>query len=208
MRTVLAAAAAGALVIGSASGAAIAKPAKKQAAVPRIQSVSIWGHSPVNVHTIDSAREIKVRATVRYAKDEAPQSAATSPTASVTLAAYAKKVQLPAVVPIAGPMAAETLLFHSSSQKDLRLRTVGYKLDPAEIAALQDAVRAAQDAKTKVYLCISDVDVAGVTAMSTKVTKRVAPTKGKAVRDCVKVIDVDPELTKTTKDDNGPTNQS
>ena len=201
MRTILAAAAAGALVLGSTAGVATAKPSKP-APAPKIQSVSIHDHSPINVFSVDSAREIQVRATVRYTKGQVPVAA---PVSTVTLAAYAKKVQAPAVAPLTAAFTAENLPYYSNTKKDLRLRTVGYKLDQAEVDALKVALVAAAPTKSKVYLCISDVFVTGVTEQSKKVDKRLGDAKGKAVRDCVKVINVDPKTTETTKDD-GPAN--
>ena len=62
MRTVLAAAAAGALIMGSAAGAMAAPASDKPApqATVKLQSVSINGHSPINVSTRDAqARAIK-----------------------------------------------------------------------------------------------------------------------------------------------------
>jgi flavoprotein len=70
------------------------------------------------------------------------------------------------------------------------------------VASLKAAVAEATKTRTKVYLCISNIAVADVSDMSNKVEKRLGK-KGKAVRDCVKVIDVDPKSTTTTKDD-GP----
>jgi hypothetical protein len=200
MRTVVAAAAAGALILGSASGA-IAAPKNKPASEPRVQSVSIHGHSPVNVWSVDSAREIKLRATVRYAKGKTPAKGS-APDTQVWLDTFTKKV---AGAPITTPsnpfIRVQPLDWSRQNKKDVRY-TKTYKLTAPEVASLKAAVAEATKTRTKVYLCISNIAVADVSDMSNKVEKRLGK-KGKAVRDCVKVIDVDPKSTTTTKDD-GP----
>lgn len=202
MRTVLAATAAGALVLGSAGGA-IAHPTKKSTpAEPKLQSVSIKGHSPVNVFSITSDRTITVRATVRYAK-ATPE---VMPTGTVTLAAYTKKVNgdpitlaTDALEPITADLASS-----SKTKRDVRLK--------AEIALLETqvgALQAAVAANTKVYLCIAAAsvtesaaeDAPSIDGKSTKVKKRLGLKGKKPVRDCVKVISVDPTTTETTADD-------
>ena len=93
MRSVLAAAAAGALVIGSATGAmATGKPNRGhhhphgQAAYLQLTKVDIHRHSPINVNAAAVTRDLKVRATVR---DTDKVNNPTSVT--VVLASYGKR---------------------------------------------------------------------------------------------------------------------
>ena len=93
MRTLLVAAAAGALALGSVAGATAA-PGRKSNDKPVLQVVNIVGHSPLNVfdvtttdNTTMSVRPLTVRATVRY------NGMTPLPTISVTLDAYSSKVR-------------------------------------------------------------------------------------------------------------------
>jgi hypothetical protein len=200
MRTVLAAAAAGALIMGSAAGA-MAAPKEKPAPTPKIQSVSIHGHSPINVFNVDSAREIKLRATLRYTRGKTPVKEL-APATQVWLDTFTKKVAgTPITTPDTPTIIVNPLDWSWQNKKDVRY-TETYKLTVEQVASLQVAVAEAAKTQAKVYLCISNVAAEGVTSKSTKVMKRLGE-KGKPVRDCVKVINVDPKTTKTTKDD-GP----
>jgi hypothetical protein len=201
MRTVLAAAAAGALLLGSAGGA-MATAKDKPAPAPKVQSVSIHGHSPVNVFSVDSAREITLRATLRYASGKTPEKGK-APATEVWLDTFSKKVAGTPILTPDTPTIKEPLVWAWQNKKDVRY-TTAFKLTADEVTSLQAAVAEATKTQTKVYLCISDVAAADVTDMSTKVMKRLGE-KGKAVRDCVRVINMDPKLTDTTKDD-GPAN--
>ena len=202
MRTVLAAAAAGALIMGSAAGA-MAAPEDKPAPKPQIQSVSIHGHSPVNVWSVDSAREIQLRATVRYAKGTTPAKGS-APATQVWLGTFTKRVAgTPIATTPSNPfIKVDALDVRSQNKRDARY-TKTFKLTAPEVTSLQAAVTAATNTQTKVYLCISNVATEGVTERSNKVEQRLVGKKGKPVRDCVKVINVDPKTTETTKDD-GP----
>jgi hypothetical protein len=198
MRTVLAAAAAGALLLGSAGGA-MAAPKDKPAPMPKIQSVSIHGHSPVNVFSVESAREIKLRATLRYASGKTPDKGTPAAT-QVWLDTFTKKVAgTPITTPDTPTIIVNPLDWSRQNKKDVRYAKT-YKLTAEQVASLQAAVAEASKTQTKVYLCISNVAAEGVTDASSKVMKRLGD-KGKPVRDCVKVINVDPKTTKTTKDD-------
>lgn len=206
MRTALAAVAAGALVLGSA-GAATADPGKAKgpkarAAKPSLTVVNIKGHSPLNVFDLVadangvSLRDLKLRATVR---DKAKQVPADS-TVTIFLDAYSKKVQgeqLENFDPI-----SVTLVPKATRSKVNKRYEARHTFTPDEAAALA----AVQAANPKAYLCISDADLAGYDAESqSKQTRKRLGKRGKAVRDCVKIINVDPTTTDTTKDDGIPT---
>lgn len=194
MRTVLATVAAAALIMGSAAGAMAAPTERKTVPDAKIHSVTIHGHSPVNVFSVDTARAIKVRATVRYAKGVSLPT--TPPTGTATLAAFSKKVDGTPIVltlPATSPITTD-LMFRSKTKKDLRFanNTVApFKLTTAQVTALQGAVATATADKTKVYLCLSDATFSpDIAATSKQVYKRLDAKR--PVRDCVKVINVDP----------------
>jgi hypothetical protein len=195
MRTVVAAAAAGALILGSASGAAVAKgkpettPAPqstvKQVKPVKLQSVSIKGHKPIDLAKVNEKSAIKLRAKVLGKKQEGA-------TVDVTLAVYDKRV--------GGTMLKTDALTSESASKALEMRMtkpkrVSFFAGDAvitqvwttdQIAALAGAVKT----NGKAFICIATADVKPVTdeRMSMGVKKRLGLAKGKAVRDCVKVI--------------------
>ena len=184
--------------MGSAAGAMAAPAAKKATPEAKIQSVSIQGHSPVNVFSVETARAIKVRATIRYAKGVSLPTE--PPTGTATLAAFSKKVNgkdLALTLPTT-PEATDldpittTLLFRSKTKKDLRFANTvtPFKLSANQVIALQGAVAKATADKTKVYLCLSDVTFPNITETSKQVYKRLDAKK--PARDCVKVVSVDP----------------
>jgi hypothetical protein len=88
MRTVLAAAAAGALIIGSAAGAAVAKPSSTPKSTLQLTSIDIKGHTAVNVNTNATTRPLVVRATVRDTNKAVVPNVSSM---EVTLAQYDKK---------------------------------------------------------------------------------------------------------------------
>jgi hypothetical protein len=103
MRTVLAAAAAGALILGSAGGAMAAKPDTKPApqTTVKLQSVSIKGHKTIDVGVLPAAT-VKLRATIW---DPANKYTSTE-TVTLQLAAFTKKVKgdpVAAVTPFDAP---------------------------------------------------------------------------------------------------------
>jgi hypothetical protein len=194
MRTVLAAAAAGALVLGSAGGA-IAKG--KPDTVPsqkgdRLVSVSIKGHAPIDIADFASLPEgagIPLRAKLWDPKRD---SAAT--TVSVTVGLFTKKVR-GSVFQVAGgdapPATAVPLVLDAADAKrkvkDYRatavLKGAGAVWTPEQLTAV--GVELAPDERA--YICISSVEVSPTTPFSTKVKKRTT-----TVRDCVKLIDTTP----------------
>ena len=204
MRTVLAAAAAGALVLGSAAGVS-AHPGKgkgPKTPKPQLQVVNIKGHSPLNVFDITtddgtgmSLRALTLRATVRDRVKPVDPAA----TVQVTLDAFSKKV---AGTELDGFDAFEVTLTPKSTKSKVNKRfEATYTFTPDQAAALAGLL--AVDATP--YLCIADADVVGYDneTWSNQTKKRLGK-KGKAVRDCVKIVKVDPKTTKTTKDDPAP----
>jgi hypothetical protein len=203
MRTVLAAAAAGALVIGSASGAmATGKPHTVPAPQKndRLVSVSIKGHAPIDLKTASADATVRLRAKLWDPKRD---SAAT--TVAVTLGVYTKKVggelfnlgTAGAPVPAPPSVATQLVLKPGDAMhkvKDYSAAPLLKGASPALWTADQLAsLAAALDPTEKAYICIASVTVDPAdTKLSTKVKKRVGPAKGKAVRDCVKVIDTTP----------------
>src|SRR5512141_3126031 len=89
MRMIVATAAAGALIVGSAVGAVAApgkgKPAKKTGNI-QISKVDIKRHSPINVDSVATARNLKLSVTLR---DTDPSASVTNVT--VTLAQFDNK---------------------------------------------------------------------------------------------------------------------
>jgi hypothetical protein len=202
LRSTLAAATAGALVLGSAAGA-VAAPGKgkgPKTPKPSLTVVNIKGHAPLNVFDIVddangvSLRDLKLRATVR---DKAKTSVdPAQDTVTITLDAYSKKVsgtELDGFDPITVTLARK----NTKSKVNKRYQAT-HVFTTDEAAALA----AVQAANPKAYLCISDADAVGYDAESqSKQTRKRLGKRGKAVRDCVKIINVDPTTTKTTKDD-------
>ncbi len=205
MRTVLAAAAAGALLLGSAGGA-VAKGKPEAVPAPqkndRLVSVSIKGHSPIDLKTATPATAIKLRAKLWDPKKD---SAAT--TVAVTLGVYTKKVNGDlfnlgtTAAPVLAPLSEETPLLLKGS--DTTHKVKDYSATPAvqgAAPALWTAdelglLATALDPGEKAYICISAVTVSPDVNKSMNVKKRLGLAKGKAVRDCVKVIDSTPLTT-------------
>ena len=224
MRTILSAAAAGALVIGTASGS-FAAPDKAKGPKAKLQlaSVSIHGHSPINFWDVsadptkNTVRTLKLRATVVDKKDVlvspadvAIDATKVAATVLVDVSEFTKKGRK-AVVPGAVTLTDVSLAMTREKRKSKNFRAE-YTFTPqqqADIKAYLAAKAAAVAPGTKVpktYICIADADVVGA-AEGTTVTnsqqtkKRLGTSKGKAVRDCVQLIDKDPTTTETKTDD-------
>jgi hypothetical protein len=205
MRTLLVAAATGALVLGSVAGATAA-PGTKPNDKPVLQVVNIAGHSPLNVFDVSiadgttmSVRPLTLRATIRYRAMTPPL-----PTISVTLDAYSTKVWGKDLTP-SGSITKVTLLpkLTGSSVNTYYQATHSFTVAEAE------AMKAALATSKKAYLCISTADVTGYTYpngwdWSTQTRKRLNMGNVKPVRECVKIINIDPTKTVTTKDDVKP----
>jgi hypothetical protein len=189
MRTVLAAAAAGALILGSASGAAVAKgkpetkPAPQSTVKPvKLQSVSIKGHKPIDLAKVTDTSAIKLRAKVLGKKQA-------DATVAVTLGVYEKRVGGTLVT------GSETLIPTSLAMRVTKPKRVSFFAGDAVITQVWTEgqigeLAKAVEANGKAFICIASADLLPVTneRMSMGVKKRLGEAKGKAVRDCVKVI--------------------
>jgi hypothetical protein len=205
MRTLLVAAAAGALVLGSVAGATAA-PGRKSNDKPVLQVVNIAGHTPLNVFDVSiadgttmSVRPLTLRATVRYREMSPPL-----PTISVTLDAYSKKVRGTDLTP-GTAITTVTLQPKVTGSKVNSYYQATHQFTLAEAQAMKDVLVASKRA----YLCISTADVTGYTYpngwdWSTQTRKRLNIGNVKPVRECVKIINIDPAKTVTTKDDVKP----
>jgi hypothetical protein len=182
MRTVLAATAAGALILGSAAGAMAADPAPVVTPPPvvKIQKVDIVRHSPINV---EKARKLKVRMTVRTST-LTPINAAT-----VTLEQFTKKVNgnpsNPTILtaPITVPLAV------TSTNADKSVVYLKGEVNEAIFAALDDGTTPALADGKSALLCISTATTDPLeTAWSKQTMKRLnKPGVEKPVRECVKI---------------------
>ena len=201
MRTALAAAAAGALILGS-TGGAIADPVKAKGpkSVVQLQSVNIHGHSLVNFFDVsetesNSVRDIKFRATVRDKKDVVGNASSVL----VTVGLFDKKVD-GSPVAVDGLTFDELTLALTKEKKRSKRYSATMSLSPTQSAPIKGYLA---QAMTKTYLCIADADLdwTGDVTNSKQVRKRLGKGDRKPVRDCVKLVDVDPSLTKTESDD-------
>jgi hypothetical protein len=205
MRTLLVAAAAGALVLGSVAGATAA-PGRNSNDKPVLQVVNIAGHTPLNVFDVSiadgttmSVRPLTLRATVRYREMSPPL-----PTISVTLDAYSKKVRGTDLT----PGTAITTVTLQPKVTGSKVNTY-YQATHEFTGAEAQAMKAVLATSKRAYLCISTADVTGYTYpngwdWSTQTRKRLNIGNVKPVRECVKIIDIDPTKTLTTKDDVKP----
>jgi hypothetical protein len=205
MRTLLVAAAAGALVLGSVAGATAA-PGRKSNDKPVLQVVNIVGHSPLNVFDVSitdlttmSVRPLTLRATVRYKAMTPPL-----PTISVTLDAYSKKVSGTDLT----PGTAITTVTLQPKPTGSKVNTYYQATHPFSVAEAE-AMKALLVTSKTAYLCISTADVTGYTYpngwdWSIQTQKRLNIGNFKPVRECVKIINIDPTKTLTTKDDVKP----
>lgn len=200
MRVLLASAAAGALVLGSAAGAATAKGKPETAPAPqttvKLQSVSIKGHAPLDLGTADlSTAAINLRATVRDPKRVVVTSGDAAAKVEVGLAIFTRKTGDPKkyMVPGTETIVPGTMLLVTDASKASKNKkyTGAAKLTAVWTVDQLAAVDKIVNPGTKAYACIWTADVVGVDneKKSTKVKKRLS-----TVRDCVKVVDstVDP----------------
>jgi hypothetical protein len=201
MRTVLAAAAAGALILGSAAGAtATPSKGKPEAKAGYLQAtkVDFHRHSPVNVFGVTTpdiaddatSRDVKVRATVR------DTSKTVDPTSvKVTVSQYEKgkpRTLTPAGFTVDVPLATVKTKKHEKVYSGIltgaSLRTAFATLPVGAVA----------------YVCIADLKMDVTVPAGDKTTikaDRKHVTKKENGGSCIKVINVDPTTTKTERDD-------
>ena len=145
-----------------------------------------------------SVRPIRLRATVRYRGEEPAD------TLTMELDAYTKRVggeELDNFEPIS----VDLELREGTKSKINTYYRATHEFTAPEAQAMQDLIVAPS---TKAYLCISAADITGYDdegfTWSTQTRMRLRLNNGKAVRECVKIISVDPVDTLTTKDDVTP----
>lgn len=192
MRSVLAAAAAGALVVGSAAGV-MAAPGKGKGKPPakagylQVTKVDFHRHSPVNVFGTAVTRDLAVRATVR---DRAKAEGADPTSVTVTVAQYTKKrgdlvpTGFTADVVMTLNKAKRNEKTYKGAVPGADLRTAFATLAPGATA----------------YVCIKDVVLVAPDPVSVKGDKKPV-TKKENGGDCVRVVNVDPAATDTSTDD-------
>ena len=208
MRTVLAAAAAGALVLGSAGGA-IAEPGKAKgpqasasAEMTKLQNVNIKRHKKIDLADVTETSALNLRAKVRYS-EKVMWDAASVQELGMTLAVYTKKVngemvvvdELDPLSPLTTESSPATPVMIKEKKKE---RKNHYYAGSAVISEVWNAdqlgVLADEVADNgKAYICISSVT--GEFSKFSQQTRMLlgvkadqeTPTK-KTVRDCVKVV--------------------
>jgi uncharacterized membrane protein len=184
----LAATTASALAVSSASLAvAKGKPQSASTKPDRLVSVSIKGHDTIDLTTTGTS--IALRAKVLDPQKDG------GPSISVTLGLYTKKVggAMFQVNNADAPLSVATSLTAATGTSKVRKYTGTAALSTVwtadQLAAVADELTPGE----KAYVCISSVttDPDGI-SKSVQVKKRLGEGKGKAVRDCVKVIDSTP----------------
>ena len=185
-RSLLAGAAAGALVLGSAAGVAAAKPSPRHPAKPApqtsvtLKTVSIKGHAPIDLAKAAPGAAIKLRATVRDAAKKVP----TTETVDVTLAVYTKKVRGTKVAGTDSTM-VKLALRPASANHRTRSYAGNAVLNTVWTADQLTSLKAALKPGDRAYACIATADLTKVDEKQSTIVKKRLST----VRDCVKVID-------------------
>jgi hypothetical protein len=196
MRTFLAAAAAGALIMGSAAGA-MATPKDKPADKPgyvQLTKVDFHRHSPVNVYTnladpTKSAvtRDLVLRATVR---DTAKATGADPTSVKVTVAQYTKKHG----DFVLGGFTKEVTLDLNKTKKNEKTykgTVLGTDLKTAFASLLAGGMA---------YVCIDNAVVSAPEGVTVANDRKMVTKKEKG-GDCVRIINQAPDDTKTKSDD-------
>jgi hypothetical protein len=197
-RTALAATTAAALMLGSAGAATAAPKGPKGPKGPKatvsappsavtLKSIAIKGHRFIDLAKVTPTSALALRATVRDAQGVVPSTA----TVDVTLGVFSRKVN---GTQVAGTDSTVTQLALTTTKARKSKRYAGSAVlatvwTADQIAALKSALKPGD----KAYACIATADLAGVDGekKSVKVQKRLGE-RGRAVRDCVKVIDSTP----------------
>jgi hypothetical protein len=191
MRTVLAAAAAGALVLGSAGGA-MAHPHTSDKArgstasepVSRLLNVNIKRHEKIDLADVTDTTALRLRAKVHNSKKVKAEDALES--VHVTLAVYDRKFSVDAVKDSESTEAELTLKVKRKAQRNqfyAGSAVISQVWGEDQVAALAAAV--AEDGKA--YICISGV-TEDFDRYSKQTRKRLDMGVKRPVRDCVKVV--------------------
>lgn len=191
MRNVLAAAAAGALVLGSA-GAATAGPGKgkKTGKAEYMQLRMVDVHNGfLNVHPQAKHRDIKVKALVR---DTVKGSDPTD--VSVVLAHYDAK-GTPAAPALIEDQTVKLELKGKPGKKTQKYRAVvkGDDLASALVGVVGEG--------DTTYVCLKDASLTAATGVQIKDPRKQVAKKLQRQRDCFRVVNVAPDMTKSTSDD-------
>jgi hypothetical protein len=197
MRTILAAAAAGALVLGSAAGVASAKPSTPKgpkAGYLQVTKVDFHRHSPANVFANATTRDLQLRATVR---DTARAEGADPTSVTVTVAQYTKKR---GDLVSTGFTTDVTLDLNKPKKNE---KTYKGAVPGSEIRAWFTTAPNALPVGATAYVCIKDIVLVGPAGITRPDKKPVL--KKENGGDCIKVVNVDPATTDTKTDDPAPT---
>jgi hypothetical protein len=188
IRTILAAAAAGALVLGSAAGVSAAPKVPSPAQGPKAGSMQLRmvdvHNGFINVNPAAKHRDLKLKANVWDSVK------ASNPThVDIVLAQYDKKgVKSTENIKFAEQTVALTL--KGKAKKSQNYRAV---LKGADVAAAVTGLAVGDS----ILICLADADLMGGTNVKDnkkQVTKKIG-------RDCVKVVNLDPEATESASDD-------
>jgi hypothetical protein len=190
MRTVLVAAAAGALLLGSAGGA-MAHPGKSHKSHPapnsvvKLQSIGIKRHSPIDLAKVDATTALSLRASVRDPKNVVGPAS----TIAVTLGIFDKKVN-GTQVDGTDSLPTTLVLKPTTESRNWKRFTASAVLatvwTPTQIGTLKDVLKPGD----KVFACIDTATPSfEVDKYSVQSKKRLAKGVKKPVRECVKVID-------------------
>ena len=208
-RTVLAAAAAGALILGSAGGSVAAPDkaqgpkAKSTTQTTKLQNVNIKRHKKIDLADADAAQTaLKLRAKVRYSKKVSSEDALQS--FEVKLGVFDKKVngefvEGSASGPGEPPAGASEAMVELRTKKKEKDRKNQFYAGDAVIADVWTsdqigALATAVATNGKAYICTYSVDNELFDAFSVQTRKRLGTTAEgtnytkKTVRDCVKVV--------------------
>lgn len=191
-RSLLAAGTAGVLLVGGASGAMAHgnhRPAPAPQKTVRILTVDIARHAPIDLAKVTPTTSLRLRSAVWDPKRVVPKTA----TVDMTLAIYTKRV---GGTKVAGTDSTATSLALKSTRSAKKLKFYGGSAvlssvwTADQIAALKTALTPGK----RLFACVSSADLVGVTGetSSTQVKKRLGTAKGKAVRECVAVVDSTP----------------
>ena len=205
MRTLLVATAAGALVLGSLTGATAA-PGHKSNPKPVLQVVNIVGHTPLNVFKVnedgwddDERPSAHPPGDGQVQGDDAPADHDRCHSRRLLQEGSGKDLT-PAT---RSQVDRSKKLDTTSKVNTFYWATHPFTVDEAK--AMKDFAATSKRA----WLCISTADVTGYTYpngwdWSTQTRKRLNIGNVKPVRECVKIIDINPAQTVTTKDDPKP----
>lgn len=195
-RTLLVAAAAGALVAGSAGGA-VAQPAKAGgskadqpvAAETKLRHVNIKRHRTLDLAKADATTALKLRASVRNSSRVSASEAL--PSFGISLGVFDKKVNGTLVE---GTVASDPATVSLKERK--RKRSLQRYSGDAVLASVWSPQALADLAESlepgdKAYICIDDV-TEDFDGYSRQARKRLDIDVKRPVRDCVKVIDSTP----------------